>query len=151
MYHSIVRSIVRTAFQTLSEGDKADLNSILKLFAPDARFSFSGEHALGGARQGHLSIRAWFERFQRIFPEIHFTVQRILVSGWLWNTLVNTFFTVQAQLPDGTLYQNEGLQVLRICWGKIKEDHLFEDISKLQNALRCLETHGVQEAGADPL
>ncbi|GEM45393.1 nuclear transport factor 2 family protein [Deinococcus cellulosilyticus] len=151
MYHAIVRSIIRTAFRTLSQGKNADLNRILQLFSSKAMFSFSGDHALGGQRQGTTDIRKWFERFQRIFPAIHFKVDRILVSGWPWNTLVTTFFTVQAPLPDGWTYQNEGLQVLRICWGKITEDHLFEDTSRLQDALSCLEKHGLQEAGMPPL
>ncbi|WP_051964350.1 nuclear transport factor 2 family protein [Deinococcus misasensis] len=139
MYHAIVRSIVRSAFQTLSLGKNADLNKVMALFAPDAHFSFAGEHALGGDFKGPSSIRAWFERFQQVFPEVHFEVQRVVVSGWPWNTLVNTFFTVQAPLPDGTLYQNQGLQVLRIGWGKIKEDHIFEDVARLKEALERLK------------
>lgn len=150
MYHAIVRSIIRTAFETLSQGKKADLQRVLQLFSPRAQFSFSGNHALGGQRQGLSDIRKWFERFQRIFPEITFRVDRIVVSGWPWNTLVTTFFTVESPLPDGRTYQNEGLQVLRICWGKITEDHLFEDTLKLQAALSCLEKHGLTEAGMQP-
>jgi hypothetical protein len=44
---------------------------------------------------------------------------------------VATRFRVSATLPDGRPYTNEGMQFLRLRWGKAIEDYLYEDTNKL--------------------
>ena len=37
---------------------------------------------------------------------------------------------------DGSVYQNDVMQFLRLRWGKVVEDHLYEDTYKLVNELQ---------------
>jgi len=55
----------------------------------------------------------------------------MIVQGWPWNTLVATRLSIAAPRRDGSLYENEALQFLRLRWGKVVEDRLYEDTYKL--------------------
>jgi hypothetical protein len=44
---------------------------------------------------------------------------------------VATRFAVSATLPDGRPYTNEGMQYLRLRWGRAVEDYLYEDTKLL--------------------
>jgi ketosteroid isomerase-like protein len=63
------------------------------------------------------------------------TPLQIVVDGLPWNTTTATRFWVDATMPDGTLYHNEGIQFLRIVWGRIVEARVYEDTDVLKNAL----------------
>jgi ketosteroid isomerase-like protein len=148
MYYRVVANNVRRGFQNLSKGD---YQSIVKQFAPNIEFSFSGDHAMGGACHGITQVTAWFQRMLRLFPGIQFQVKKVTVNGWPWDTVVVTEFQIQAQLRDGRTYQNDGLQFLRIRWGRIVEDRVFEDTYKLVTELHRMGEQGVSEALAAPI
>src|SRR5229473_4124055 len=128
MYKAIVRRIVRTGFRALSEGD---YEQVLRQFHPQVIFSFAGPAPLGGERRGVEAVREWFQRLFSYFPGIRFTVHHVIVQGWPWNTLVATRLSVAAPRADGSMYRNEAMQFLRLRWGKVVEDHLYEDTYKL--------------------
>ena len=148
MYHFIVRQIMRRAYRCLSAGDYA---TPLKQFAPDIVFRFAGDHAMGGEQHGIAAVRQWFQRLYRLFPGIQFELVAIPVSGWPWNTTVTTHFRVRAALPGGRTYANEGMQFLRLRWGRAVEDYLYEDTQHLVATLHYLAQQGVAEALAPPL
>ncbi len=75
------------------------------------------------------------------FPGIRFTVHHVIVQGWPWNTLVATRLSVAAPRTDGSMYQNEAIQLLRLRWGKVVEDHLYEDTYKLVVELQQRISH----------
>ena len=131
-YAWIVRRRVRRGFQSLSEGAA---EPVLRQFAPGVTFCFAGEHALGGERHGVAEVREWFQQLYRAFPSIAFEVQQVLVAGGPWDTRVATQFTVHATRPDGGRYANEGVQLLRLHWGRIVEDRLYEDTQMLAREL----------------
>src|SRR5258708_17157572 len=83
-----------------------------------------------------VNIRAWFQRVFSYFPGIQYTVHQVIVQGWPWNTLVATRLSVAAPRADGSVYQNDVMQFLRLRWGKVIEDHLYEDTYKLVNELQ---------------
>ena len=62
-------------------------------------------------------------------------VQQVVVAGGPWHTRVTTRFLVRAPRPDGSLYTNEGVQLLRLRWGRIVEDRLYEDTQLLAEEL----------------
>ena len=132
MYHSAVRRIARGAYRSLSRGD---YEAVLRSFAPDAVLEFPGDHPLGGSFHGLDAIRDWFERLHASFPDLRFEPGVILVDGYPWNTVVAARFTVTATLPNGRAYANEGMQFLRLRWGRIVEDVLYEDTQALAEAL----------------
>ncbi len=148
MYHRIVSTSVLKGFRDLSNGS---YEGVLKQFSPRIYFSFSGDHAIGGECHTLSQMRAWFQRLFRLFPGIQFEVQSVIVSGMPWNTLVNTHFKVHATLRDGRLYDNYGVQILRIRWGRIVEDRVFEDTYKLVIELHRMGEQGDSEALALPI
>jgi ketosteroid isomerase-like protein len=147
IYHAVVRGILKRAYAELSAGRGARAAA---QFAVDATFQFYGDHALGGELHGRDAIAAWFERLGGLFPDLRITPLRIVVNGLPWNTTAATRFRVSASLPDGRQYRNEGMQYLRISWGRVVEDRLYEDTELLKNALRIIEGFRNREAAAAP-
>ncbi len=148
MYQWIFRRKIREGFEDISRGN---FDKLLKQFSPTIAFSFSGGHALAGEFHQRQTVKEWFERVHRIFPGLKIEAQNIFVSGLPWNVVVVTQFRICDQLPDGTLYENKGVQVARIRWGRVVEDHLIEDTQYLAQILERLVSLGVQEAAALPL
>jgi ketosteroid isomerase-like protein len=133
MYKLIVKRIVRSRFASLSEGD---YEPIVKQFRPQSRFMFAGEHALGGERWGRDAAREWFQDMLRRFPGIQIEPREIVVNGWPWNTVIATHLSISAPRPGGREYRNEGMQLLRLSWGRVVEDLIFEDTLALDAELR---------------
>jgi ketosteroid isomerase-like protein len=145
VYKFIVKRIVRRTFRRLSEGD---YEVVVRQFGPESRFMFSGDHALGGERRGQNAVREWFREMQRLFPGIRIEPLDVVVNGWPWNTVVATHLAISATLADGRPYRNEGMQLLRLRWGRVVEDLVFEDTLKLDAELqRMSRTEAVAVAG----
>ena len=145
MYRMIVRRRVRSAFRHLSAGDFA---YVLRMFGPRSVFCIPGDHPLGGELRGHDAVQEYFGRVNRLFPDLRFESLAVVVSGWPWDTLVGTRLAISATLPDGRLYTNEGMQFLRLRWGKVVEDRIYEDTLALAAALDVIAVHGNKEAAA---
>ena len=142
-YHAVVRGILRKSFADISSGRGA---SVAAQFAPDATLQFYGDHVLGGEMHGRSAIAGWFARLHRLFPGLRVTPLQIVINGTPWNTTVATRFSVSASLPGGKPYLNEGMQYLRIAWGRIVEDRIYEDTDRLKDALRVIDAAGAPEA-----
>ena len=145
MYRLIVKRIVRRRFASLSEGD---YEPILRQFRPESRFLFSGDHALGGERRGLEEAREWFAEMLRRFPGIQIVPQEVIVNGWPWKTVVATHLAISAPRAGGREYRNEGMQLLRLSWGRVVEDLIFEDTLALERELRHTEHSGEPLAAA---
>ena len=148
MYQLIFKQQVTKGFQNIS---RANFDAVLNLFAPDIHFTFVGDHALGGDWHDRAMAKRWFERVHRLFPDLQLTPKQIRVAGWPWDITVTTQFEIRATLPDKSPYHNEGVQILRIQWGKIVSDYLIEDTQLLSKALAQIAGSGNAEAGAVPL
>ncbi|GHO90542.1 hypothetical protein KSF_005900 [Reticulibacter mediterranei] len=133
MYSAIVRRIVRRGFRALSTGD---YEQVLRQFHQQVIFSFAGPPPLGGEHAGVGAVREWFQRLYSYFPGIQFTVKQVVVQGWPWNTLVATRLSIAAPRLDGSIYGNEAVQFLRLRWGQVVEDRLYEDTFKLDRELQ---------------
>jgi ketosteroid isomerase-like protein len=139
VYKLIVRRIVRRSFARLSKGE---YEPIVKQFRPQSRFMFAGNHALGGERRGQEDVREWFREMLRRFPGIQIVPRHIVVNGGPWNTVVATHLMISAPRPGGREYRNEGMQLLRLSWGRVVEDLVFEDTLALDAELRRSEHSG---------
>jgi ketosteroid isomerase-like protein len=136
VYKFIVKRIVRRMFGLLSEGDYEPL---VKQFRPQSRFMFAGDHVLGGERRGQEEVRQWFQETLRRFPGLQIVPQEIVVTGWPWNTVIANHLAISAPRPGGREYRNEGMQLLRLRWGQVVEDLIFEDTLALEAELRRSE------------
>jgi ketosteroid isomerase-like protein len=132
MYRFAVKQIVRRAYRQLSAGN---YEPVLKMFGPTSIFVFSGTHALGGERRGVDEVREVFRLMFSLFPGLRLEPRSVVVNGWPWDTRVAVRFSVRATLKDGRPYANEGMQFLRLRWGRVVEDRLYEDTQKLAAAL----------------
>ena len=128
----MVRRIARGTYRALSRGD---YERVVESFAPDAVLSFPGDHSLSGTFEGRPAIHDWFERLYESFPDLGLEPETIMVNGFPWDTVVATRFTATATLPSGRPYVNKGMQFLRLRWGRVVEDFLYEDTQLLAAAL----------------
>jgi ketosteroid isomerase-like protein len=129
MYSMIVRRIVRATFAKMSAGDHM---AAARMFADDGCFRFPGSHELGGDYRGKAEVQGWFERAWSMF-DFDFEVLDVVVSGAPWNTRVGTRFNVVVTASDGTRFSNRGMQYVRLAWGKIVEDEIYEDTETVTN------------------
>lgn len=143
MYHAAVRRIARRTYGALSRGD---FQTVVAGFDSEAVLFFSGDHVLAGTFRGREAIFAWFKRLYACFPDLRLHPETIVVEGFPWDTRVATRFRVTATLSSGRPYANEGMQLLRIRWGRVVEDRLYEDTKALNDALSELAQAGVPAA-----
>jgi ketosteroid isomerase-like protein len=133
MYRRIVARRIRATFASLSRGD---YEPVVRRFVDDGVLEMKGDHALGGERRGRDAVEAWFAAtWTRYFPGLQVLPLDVVVTGPPWNTRIATRFDVRATLPDGTDYRNQGMQYLRLRWGRVLEDRLYEDTQRLAAAL----------------
>lgn len=118
MYHSFVRRRICRAYRLISTGE---FDALVAQFAPDAVFSFPGEHALGGEFRGPDAVRAWFSEVRRLFPDFALEPRRIVVEGGPLHTYAATWFAAAGTFPDGTPYRNDGVQLLELRRGRVQE------------------------------
>jgi ketosteroid isomerase-like protein len=145
MYHAIVRRIVRRNFERVNRHDFA---ALLKDCSPDVHHRFSGRHALGGERHTKDALRRWLERLGRIAPDLELTVRDVWVTGWPHDTVVFVRWTATDRFPDGGPYDNHGVHVIRMRWGKVREIDANEDSQVVADLLRARFAAGLEEAGA---
>lgn len=148
MYHQIVKQILRQGFRDISQGN---FEKLLENFADNVHFTFTGQTALGADVHRKADVRQWFKRVHEIFPKLQIEAEHIYVMGFPWDTVAVVQFTVRDTLADGTIYENQGVQIVRIVWGKVVEDHLKEDTLYLSQVLEKLAAQGLQAASLAPL
>jgi ketosteroid isomerase-like protein len=131
VYRLIVKRNLRRAYERLSRGD---YESVVKKFSESSVFEFAGSHQLGGERRGTDAVRELFRQMFDCFPDLRLEPKAIVVNGMPWNTVVAARFGVSATVA-GEPYRNEGMQFLRLRFGRVVEDRLYEDTEKLAAAL----------------
>jgi ketosteroid isomerase-like protein len=139
MYSWVVGRVIRRLFAQLSAGDAGP---VLRAFTPDARFVFPGNSSFAADTRDRGEIEAWFRRFVALGPT--FEIHDVLVSGPPWNMRAAVRFTDRFPLPDGSEYENHGMQYLRLSWGRVTEDRLHVDTARVAELDALLAAH---EAG----
>jgi ketosteroid isomerase-like protein len=124
MYHAIMRARVRQA---------------------DASHTFYGSHALGGRRTSPHTIRAWYARLARLFPDLQFALDHVGVSGWPWDTTVTVTWSDRFAVGE-VASENQGVHVLRFRWGRVVELAIHCDTQRLVEVLERKAQLGMQEA-----
>ncbi|RYZ80090.1 MAG: nuclear transport factor 2 family protein [Moraxellaceae bacterium] len=106
MYNYIVKQLVKKSFTLVNE---RRFDELVKSMVLNVRHSFAGDHALGGVRHDQAAVRAWLGRLARLTPNLHITVNNIVVKGLPHNTLAIVRWTATATLLNGDSYVNKGV------------------------------------------
>ena len=132
MYAWVVGQVMRRQFGHLSAGD---WRKPFRLFARDAVLRFPGDHPMAGEFRGRDAIAGWFDRGWSLF-DFAFTIEDVAVAGPPWNMRIVTRWRNDLRAKrDGKLFPNRGMQYLRIRFGRVVEDELYEDTQLVARAL----------------
>jgi ketosteroid isomerase-like protein len=148
LYAFVVRKNVERVFEALNRGD---YETVLKGISPAITHKFSGSHALGGTRHSIEAMRQWFQRLYRLVPEMHFTIESVTVSGFPWNMTIAVAWTEVATPADGSHYDNSGVNLIQMRWGRVVHLQVYEDTQRVEAMFRKLAAQGVSEATALPI
>ena len=148
MYHAIVKRITHRFIQQVNEKDYA---AVLKGCSSNIYHRFGGQHALGGERHDRETLGRWFDRLGRLAPTLKLTIRDVWVTGWPWNTTVTLRWTGVQDMPDGSPYNNHGVHIVRMRWGKVFELDANEDSQLVAEGLQIWAAHGVKEALAEQI
>jgi len=148
MYHAIMKSKVRGVFKSLSNGNFAP---VLSSLAPKFEHWFSGDHALSGLRTSMSITRAWYERLYRIFPDLHFDLNHMVVQGGPWDTTVTIQWTDHFTLRTGEQRSNCGAHIIHFKWAKADSVRVYCDTKLLLDSLAVQSQNGVADAAMSPL
>jgi ketosteroid isomerase-like protein len=148
MYHTIVKKIARRNFERVNT---KDYEALLADCAPNICHRFGGMHALSGVRHDKEALRRWFERMGRVSPMLHLSVKDVWVKGWPHNTVIIMRWEATATNNDGSPYQNRGVHIIRMRWGKVVDIDVNEDSQAVAASLVIQARNGIPEAIAEPI
>ncbi len=126
MYSWIIGRVVRTLIGRLNSGD---IRLLMRTVASDALLVFPGESSFAGEHRGKPAIEAWLKRFVELGPR--FVIHDVAVTGPPWNMRVCFRFSDRIAIPGGGEYNNEGMEYLRMRWGRIREQRVYLDTERV--------------------
>jgi ketosteroid isomerase-like protein len=126
VYSWIVGRVVAFLYGKVSRGE---LRLPLLGLAEDALLVFPGRNSFAGEHRGKPAIEAWMRRFASLRPE--FTVHDVGVAGPPWNMRVFMCFRDRIVAPDGWVYENAGMEHIRIRNGLIRELRVHLDTERV--------------------
>jgi len=145
MYHSIVKRIARKNFLRVNE---KDFDALLDDCTADVHHRFGGNHALGGERHDRDALRQWFGRLGRLGKHLTLKVEDTWVKGLPHDTTIIVRWSATDTLPDGAPYQNRGVHIVKMRWGKVVDIDAHEDSQAVAGNLEKQAALGVAEAKA---
>jgi ketosteroid isomerase-like protein len=148
MYAKFVERICRKAFLAVN---RQEYQVLLSMCDPHITHRFGGAHALGGVRRSRDDLRLWFERLGRIVPSLTLTIEDIWVKGGPWNTTAIVRWTSTGIPLDGKPYDNHGVHIVQMRWGKAVSIDANEDSQAVADLLRRQAACGIEEAVASPI
>ena len=148
MYHAIVKRIAKKNFLRVNE---KDYEALLKDCVPNVHHRFGGQHALGGERNDREALRRGLGRLGRLGPTLKLTVHDVWVKGLPNDTTIIVRWSATQDMPDGSPYNNHGVHIVRMRWGKIVDIDANEDSQVVAESLKIWAAHGIEEALADAI
>lgn len=145
MYHAIVKRIARKNFLRVNQ---KDFGAILGGCVPGIHHQFGGAHALGGQRHDREALGRWFGRLGRLCPHLALTVDDVWVKGFPHNTTVIVRWSATDTLPDASSYQNRGVHIIKMRWGKVFDIDAHEDSQAVAESMTKQAALGIEEATA---
>jgi hypothetical protein len=122
MYRWTVAQVLRFVYRRTFAGHDS---LMMMAAAPDVTFNFPGSNSFAASLAGRESLQGWLARFTALSPT--FDIRDIAVSGPPWN------MTVAVRFHDaiGADYENEGVEWLRIRWGRVRSLEVFLDTERV--------------------
>ena len=148
MYARIVERICRQAFEAVN---RRDYDVLLKMCDPRITHRFGGQHALGGTRHTREGLTLWFQRLGRVMPTLRLSIEDVWVKGGPWRTVAIVRWTATGAPLDGGAYENHGVHIVEMRWGKAVSIDANEDSQAVADMLRRQAAHGIDEALAPPI
>jgi ketosteroid isomerase-like protein len=118
---------------------------------PAITHRFGGDHALGGTRHSREGLRLWLERLGRVVPDLTLAIEDVWVKGGPWRTTAIVRWTSTGTSLDGGLYENHGVHVVEMRWGKAVRIDANEDRQAVAALLQRQAACGIDEALAAPI
>lgn len=118
----LVRRLLKVVYRQVSEGRPLLVRA---LAADDVEFVFPGTSSFGGTYRTKAELLAWLDRFASLRPQ--FTVHEVTVGGWPWDLRATMRFTDAI----GDDYSNEGVEAIRIRWGRVSRIQVFLDTQRI--------------------
>jgi len=148
MYHALVKRIAAKNFERINTKGHA---ALLASCTPDISHRFGGHHALGGQRHTRDGLAKWLDRLGRLVPDLRLTITDVWVKGWPWATTVIIRWTGAATFPDGSPYNQHGVHIVSLRWGKVTAIDANEDSQLVTEQMAALAAAGIEEAAAGPI
>jgi ketosteroid isomerase-like protein len=148
MYHAIVR---RQLLKVFAQLNRQEYGEILGAFASGFEHALYGNHALGGTRHTLAAAQRWYQRLPRALPDLQFTIERVLVSGWPWDTSAAVEWKDGGRCLDGHRFNNQGVHVIQLKWGKVTAVRVYCDTMVLADVLQRNANGGATEAAMAPI
>lgn len=126
MYSWLITRILSLVYDMVGRGQ---LRLPLLGLGGDAVLIFPGTSSFGGEHRGKPAIAAWMRRFASLHPEFH--VHDGSAAGPPWNMRVFMRFSDRIVAPNGYVYENEGMEYIRVKGGLIREIQVFLDVEKV--------------------
>jgi ketosteroid isomerase-like protein len=87
----------------------------------------------------------------RLASTLQLTVHDVWVKGGPWNTTIIMRWSAVQDLPDGSPYNNHGVHIIHLRWGKVFDIDANEDSQLVAASLQLWAARGVSEALAAPI
>lgn len=116
MYAWLVGKVIRRTYREVTAGNP---RMVRWLAADDIEFVFPGDSSFAGRYRDKAAVLAWIDRFASLHPTL--TVHDVVASGPPWDLRVAMRFTDAI----GDDYRNEGMEYVRICWGKVRSIQVY--------------------------
>ena len=122
MYAWLVGRVIRMGYAQAVAGNP---KMLMTMAADDIEFTFPGHNSFATRITSKSEVADWMARFASMSPR--FDVEDVIVSGLPWNMRVAVRFTDAI----GDDYRNQGVEYLRIRWGKLRSIEVFLDTERI--------------------
>ena len=82
---------------------------------------------------------------------LQLTVHDVWVQGLPHDTTIIVRWSGTDTFPDGSPYNNHGVHVIRMKWGKVVDIDANEDLQVVAELLAARAAQGMEEAKAPPI
>ena len=118
----LVKRVLRLVYRQVCEGRPALAGT---LASDKVELVFPGDNSFAGTYRGRDALLTWLRRFGSLHPE--FAVHEVTVGGLPWDLRVAMRFTDAI----GDDYRNEGIELIRIRWGRVRRIQVFLDTERI--------------------